>query len=39
MQNSITYLIISSKQMHLHVVRHLGNTLKNVELKTLRMLV
>ena len=37
MENSISYVIISSTQMRLHVLRHLSKTLKNVELKTLCM--
>ena len=37
MQNNYIYLVISSSQMRLHVVRDLSNTLKNVELKTLCM--
>ena len=35
MQNNISYLIISSTQIRLYVLRHLSNTLKNAELKTL----
>ena len=37
LMKSNSHLTISSKQMCLHVLRHLSKTLKNVELKTLCM--